>query len=180
VVRAFLAGLLLAGVPVVASTSDDPLPVLTVCEVLSDLPRYEGTTVIVVGRVSSSMEGIWLDEECGIKVLNGDREFQPSIWLAWGVDYLAPPPQMPRGFRWNKSLLRQKLEQVKRTTRLRVYKGAKGDEWLALFGRLETRLPRRIKIGEDRYGYADGFGHEASSPAQLVAPASGYLHLRAE
>ncbi len=149
---------------------------LTVCEVLSDLQRYEGRSVIVVGRSSSSDEGVWLEEECGIKVVNGGREFSPSISLAYVANEFAPPPEKPRGFKWDKRLLQQKLQKVTQTTQLQVLKKIHyTDHWLAVFGRLETKLPQKVGLG-----YTYGFGHQSESPAQLIAPRDGFLYLHAK
>jgi hypothetical protein len=154
--------------------ASNEVPVLTVCEVMSDLTRLDRKVVIVIGRFSHSDEGSWLDEECGDKVLAAGREFEPSISTTYVVSDFAPPPQMPRHFKWDKRVLQEKLKEVKRTTRLRVSKQYHyTDTWMAMFGRLETRLPRRIEFGNDRYALTAGFGHLSGSPAQLVSPPHG-------
>jgi len=114
--------LVLAALPVLAPAAGEAPPVLTVCELLSDLQRYEGQSVIAVGRSSSTEEGGWLDEECGLKIVKGGREFPASISPAYVASEFSAPPQKPHGFKWDTRLLQQKLEQVKRTTRLRVLK----------------------------------------------------------
>lgn len=43
--------------PAFAPAADNAPPVLTVCEVLSDLQKYESNSVIVVGRLGSTEEG---------------------------------------------------------------------------------------------------------------------------
>ena len=167
-----LSSVLLAA-PVIAAPDD--VPVLTVCEALIDLPRFEGKSVIVVGRYSATEEGSWLDEDCGLKVVNGGQEFKPGISISYWVSDFAAPPQKPSGFKWDERLLQEKLEQVKRTTWLRVDKKLNySEEWFAIFGRLETQLPRKVSLGNGRYGYTTGFGHLSSAPAQLVAPTDGY------
>ena len=98
----------------------DEVPVLTVCEVMSDLTRLDGKVVIVIGRFAYSDEGNWLDEESGHKVLAAGREFEPSISTAYVVSDFKPPPQVPKHFKWDERLLKEKLKQVKQTTQLRV------------------------------------------------------------
>jgi hypothetical protein len=149
-----------------AATGD--VPVLTVCEALKDAQRFEGKSVVVVGRFSSTDEGSWLDEDCGLKVPAAGREFQPSISTSYAASDFDAPPQKPSGFMWDEHLLQQKLKQVKQTTRLR-----QSDQWRAIFGRLETQLPRKVTIGNGRYGYTTGFGHLSAAPAQLVSPTDG-------
>lgn len=105
--------------------------------------------------------------------MNGGHEFGSLISLAYVASEFASPPAKPPGFRWDVRLLQEKLERVKRTTKLRVFKDRNySDEWVAVFGRLETRLPRPLARG-----YTNGFGHLSGAPAQLVAPKDGYLQL---
>jgi hypothetical protein len=154
--------------------ASDEVPVLTVCEVMSDLARLDGKVVIVIGRFSHGDEGTWLDEECGRKVLTGGREFEPSISTTYAVSDFDPPPQIPKHFKWDDRLLQEKLKQVKRTTRLHVSKQYHyTDTWMAMFGRLETQLPHRIASGNDFIVRIPGFGHLSASPAQLVSPQDG-------
>jgi hypothetical protein len=172
---AVLTGVLFANSLLVAS---DDVPVLTVCEVLNNLEHYEGRTVIVVGRSTGTFEGSWLDEDCGMKVVRAEHEFRATISIAYSTGDFAPPPELPEGFRWDKNILQQKLSLVKRTTKIRTHKHEDSDVWLAVFGRLETGLPRKVNIGKGRYGYTSGFGHLSGSPAQLVFPADGTVRLK--
>jgi hypothetical protein len=155
------------------------IPILTVCEVLRDLKRYDGMPVIIVGRSSLTNEGSCLSEECGLKVVQANQSFDPIISTAYAASEYAPPPQIPDGFRWEKRRLRQKLDQVERTTQLRRYKDRKyNDRWYAVFGRLESQPPRQISLPAGRHADIYGFGHEAASPAELISPANGYLQLK--
>lgn len=169
---------LFAATAILIATPDEALPVLTVCEVLSDLQGYEGKPVIVVGRSTSTDEGTWLDEECGHKVVRDGREFPTAISTAYVTDEFAAPPQKPIGFRWDKRLLKQKLEQVRRTTQLQRKHGKYSDHWLAMFGRLDTRLPRELKIEGNRVAYTNGFGHLSDAPAQLIPGGCMLLHAK--
>jgi hypothetical protein len=119
-----------------------------------------------------------LDEDCGMKVVRGEREFGATISIAYAAADFAPPPELPKGFQWDTRILQQKLSLVKRTTKLRTYSHGNNDEWLAVFGRLETALPRKVNIGNGRYGYTSGFGHLSGSPAQLIFPTDGTLRLK--
>lgn len=155
------------------------IPVLTVCEALSDADKYEGKSVIIVGLLASTDEGVWLTEDCGLKVRRGDREFSAQISTTYVDGDFAPPPRFPEGFKWSKRLLRQKLTQIKQTTELHTYQDRRYNQrWYALFGRLETRLPREIPTGTNTKAYTNGFGHLSGSPAQLVSPYDGSLRLK--
>jgi hypothetical protein len=58
----------------------------------------------------------------------------------------------------------------------------KTDQWMAIFGRLETRLPHKVGIvarsGEARDAYTNGFGHLSGSPAQLIPGHDGAFELK--
>jgi hypothetical protein len=154
--------------------ADDQPPVLTVCEALTDPDRYNGKSVVIVGRSSSTDEGRWLGEDCGLKVKRAEREFRPIVSTTYFDSEFEPPPDLPNDFKWNRRLLQEKLDEVKKTTRLRF----PTDMWAAKFGRLETKLPRRVDIGDrEGYAYAIGFGHLSAAPAQLVGSSDGFLSL---
>ena len=131
--------------------SADDIPVLTVCEALTDLPRFDGKSVIIVGRMASTDEGSWISETCGKKIVWEKNEFDPMISTSYFRDRVAPPPEKPVGFAWDERALKQKLEQVKMTTKLR----GSYDRWVAVFGRLETKQP--------------GYGHLGAAPGQLIS-----------
>lgn len=171
-----LGSAILAGTCLRLSAED--IPVLTVCEALSNPQGFDGKLVIIVGRLTSTGEGGWLDEECGQKFAAAGREFGSQISTAYVVSDFAAAPTLPKGFKWDKRLLTEKLNLVQRTTKLRVYERTKtSDEWLAMFGRLETKLPRQIDLGNGRTGYTTGFGHMSASPAQLISPEGGFVRL---
>jgi hypothetical protein len=155
--------------------ASDEVPVLTVCEVLSDLDRYEGKSIIVVGRFGWTDEGSWLSEDCKLKVVRGGLEFTyPQISTAYVVSEFASPPELPKGFTWDKRLLKQKVAQLKRTTRLHRHSPSKyNDKWVAMFGRLETSLPREVRLANGLSATTSGFGHQSASPAQLIPAADG-------
>jgi len=136
--------------------SADDIPVLTVCEALIDLPRFDGKSVIIVGRMASTDEGSWISETCGKKIVWDKNEFDPTISTSYVRDRVASPPDKPVGFAWDESVLRQKLEQVKMTTKLRD----SNDRWVAIFGRLETKQP--------------GYGHLGGAPGQLISRQDAY------
>jgi hypothetical protein len=171
--RAGTLSVLLVATGVCTHALDDAPPVITVCEALTDLQRYQGKDVIILGKFIHTMEGNWLVAECGFKVKNGGREFGTSISTGYTPDF-DPRPKKPQGFRWDEPLLQQKLRQMTNTT--------KTDQWMAVFGRLETRLPRKLHIvalsGKERDAYTNGFGHLSESPAQLIPARDGSFELK--
>jgi hypothetical protein len=163
---------LVLAVECLGQTVPDQPPVLTVCEALTEPSRYGGRSVIIVGRLVRTSEGAWLSEDCGLKVINGGKEFQPVISAAYDMSQFDPPPPLPKTFRWDGLVLRRKLSQVRKTTRLR----SRADVWAAEFGRLETKLPWPRR--PDDAGSIFGFGHLNGAPAQLIGPEHGLLVLK--
>jgi hypothetical protein len=168
------------------ATDEQPPPVLTVCDALKDIQRYDGKVVIIVARLSSTMEGQWLDAECGFKVKNGGQEFSTSITTSSVRSDLDPVPQKPSGFQWDEPLLRRKLLEIMGTTKLRAVENTDyADRWMAVYGRLITHLPYRIHFVDQRSGKEGelwtrgGFGHLGASPAMLIPPADGFFTLQA-
>jgi hypothetical protein len=46
-----------------AVAADPPIPPVTVCEILADLPAHEGKDVAVLGRYSFRRDGRWIGEQ---------------------------------------------------------------------------------------------------------------------
>ncbi len=157
------------------------VPVVTVCEALSDLSGYNGKTIIVVGRFGHTSEGSWLSEDCESKLVVGGKTWDDSISTSYMRHRVEPPPHLPKGFKWDRELLKNKLKEVQKTTKLVVLKKYNyKDKWLAMFGRFENGVPIRVmKIG-DREFTTYGFGHLNSAPAQLVWAEKGTLYLKAK
>ncbi len=80
-------------------TSD--IPIITVCEALHDLARYNGKTIVIVGRLVSTMEGSWLSEECGHTMLIDGHTLDSIILLTYTRSKVEPPPNLPNDFKWD-------------------------------------------------------------------------------
>src|SRR6202035_4738436 len=78
------------------------ISIITVCEALRDRSRYDGTTIIVVGRSSATDEGSWLDEDCGLKLVIEGRDWPTAISTSYSRSEFAPPPQLPKRFKWDR------------------------------------------------------------------------------
>ena len=167
-----VVGSLLDGAVYGDSAPASNIPILTVCEALRDPSRYAGQTVIVVGRSVGTDEGTWLDESCGLNVVVAGRSYRAVISTAYVASDFDPPPSKPLRFIWDKRALRHALQQVKATTQLE-YKA----EWYAAYGRLEASPNYKIRRNGRVYTVV-GYGHLNGAPAQLIAPANGFLRLR--
>jgi hypothetical protein len=141
------------------------VPVITVCEALHDLGRWNGKAIIIVGGFDSTGEGFWLDEDCKDKLVTDGYTWPDAIWIEY-ISKEPPPPPMPTPL-WDDKLLTAKLTLVQETTKLRVFEDHYyDDKWIAMFGRFEARLPPQLR-GIGRVGY--GFGHLNGAPAQLIS-----------
>lgn len=155
------------------------IPVLTVCEVLAGLTQYDGRTIVVVGRLTSTTEGAWLDESCEPKILIEGYAWANMISLTYSRGSAGTPPKRTNGFKWDKPKLKAKLRQVQKTTTLQVLKKYNyRDKWFAIVGRFETRVPLTVGLGGDGKPRGYGFGHLNAAPAQLIAGDDGYRELK--
>ncbi len=157
--------------PIVGQTpaAIEPIPVVTVCEVLADLGRFNGKSIIVIGKQSGTMEGSWLMADCEKELVTDGFTWDDSISLSYVRGGGDPPPRLPAGFEWNTKLVDAKRKQARRTGRPKLPPDY-NYTWRAFFGRLETRLPlQTVRWGNGELrGY--GFGHLNTSPAQPIWP----------
>jgi hypothetical protein len=144
----------------------EAIPVVTVCDVLGDLAKYQNRNIIVVGRKVSTREGSWLGADCGRKLLTNGYVWPELLSLFYIPRETKAPPRLPEGFSWNTNLIDAKLQEIQRTTKLRS--PPENDRWEAIFGRLETRLPLRTSRNGRGDLYGLGYGHMGMAPAALV------------
>jgi len=149
------------------------VPVLTVCQALRGAVQYSGRTVIVVGRAFGNGEDTWLDESCGLAISFAGRTFPAAISTSFDSTETAPPPELPKGFKWDKRAVEKALSEVETTTHL-----AAKAYWCAVYGRLEVNPVRQIDLGNGRTAQAIGYGHGGAAAAQLVGPSGGILRLK--
>ena len=147
-------------------------PVVTVCESLRNRLELNGKRVIVVGKLVYTGEGAWLDEDCNQKIAaeGGTWTFANAISLTYVLGRVDEPPLLPVRFKWDMQVLKTKLQQVQRTTKLQTLKKYHySDSWVAVFGRFETREP--LTAGA-------GCGHMNAAAAQLIAAGNAYRELK--
>jgi hypothetical protein len=130
---------------VLAQPADREIPVVTVCDVLSDLARYNGKTIILVGLQWGTDEGAWIDAKCERKLVTNGFTWPDSISDVYFAGTTAPPPELPSGFKWKWKLVAAKLRELKQTT-----KRQHGEQWAALYGRLEANVPPKTFIDPKR------------------------------
>jgi hypothetical protein len=86
-----------------AVASNGGVPVVTVCEALHDLSRYNGMDVIVIGRFGGTNEGSWLSEDCERKIVTDGYTWANIISTSYSRSEVQPPPILPTAFRWQRT-----------------------------------------------------------------------------
>lgn len=129
--RSILLALTLAALAIAA---DSPIPPVTVCEVLADLPAHEGKDVAVLGRFSFRRDGRWIGEQaCDSGAL------APSLlWLAEDAN---DGPKPPASFEFDVAVLNKKFIAMTRNTTLGKFKfgSPEYDRWAVIYGRVVAR-----------------------------------------
>ena len=62
-----------------AQPADREIPVVTVCDVLSDLARYNGKSIILVGVSVGTDEGSWMIAKCTRQLVTDGFTWPDSI-----------------------------------------------------------------------------------------------------
>ena len=156
--------------------SNRDIPVLTVCEALRDLKLYNGKDVVIVGRSGWTFEGTFLSEDCEP---DGRTTVQGNRWLA--LIHISDEDQRSgryTGFHFDEELLRRKLVELKRTTRLTSEQKSVRksdpfvDRWVAILGRLVSpvtlRPHRPPHSSQSKNITGNGFGANGSVPAKVI------------
>jgi hypothetical protein len=145
--------------------SIDNIPVLSVCEALQNRMLYNDKSIIVIGEFSPTDEGAWLKDDCEQTVITDGFAWSNSISLLIYPPSPTPPPPFPNNFIWNDELLIKKLKTLRSYGRFRSF-----SMWIAVFGRLETKILPEIYKDGSGLPKGLGFGHLGGSLAQLVSP----------
>src|SRR5215472_3886334 len=121
--------------------ADAPVIPMTVCEILSQLPLYDGKPVAVVGRYSFREKGRWLSEQACASTPPSD----PTLWL---VEDTSDGPHPPGNFALDAMALDRKLAEVRKRTSLGKFRFGSSDydRWALVFGRVESRRGDAAKI----------------------------------
>lgn len=151
-----------------AQTAD--VPVLTVCEVLSNRLAYNGKAIIVVGAYTGWAEGSELSMECLSKLMVDGVWWSNSITLGAMAARKELSPLKSLDPRKYEATVLAKLPQSVRTNRKLVSECSYSGVWAAAYGRFETKesfpLIRRSSAQA-------GYGHLGAYAAQLLKPDAG-------
>jgi hypothetical protein len=168
-----------------AQTTPAPLKPVTVCEILVNQEKYNGTNAAVIGRYDYTNEGQWLSEgKCDW--MPGNEVVWPNIIWIDCCDHPAPDP--PSGsFVLDESALIEKLAHVRKSTKLQVQsrkqytiKDGKRvsagmsdvkETWAVAFGRIDAKRQWVTLVGVlggKNVVKNAGYGHAALAPVQIV------------
>ena len=181
---ALLLAILWASATPVLGQQNPSIPLLTVCEVLRDLPHYRDRNVVVVARSSGwTFEGNFMDEKCEP---DGKIRVQGQRWLSMIAINEAPEGLKSRSFPITKEAVWQTLSllpsDLRITPKPRSPSGSSGAKpsivvfrsphWVAFYGRIQSpsRLrPHRPPTARDRRNRpGNGFGANGTVPAAIL------------
>jgi hypothetical protein len=114
--------------------ADPPIPPVTVCEILADLPAHEGKDVAVLGRYSFRHDGRWISEQS----CDPATTVPPVLWL---TEDSAGGPKPPASFEFDAALLNKKFAGLTRRTALGKFRfgNPEYDRWAVVYGRVVSR-----------------------------------------
>ena len=114
--------------------ADPPIPTVTVCEVLADLPAHEGKELAVLGRYSFRRDGRWMGEQ-GCESAPGAPA---TLWLS---EDSALGPKPPANFAFDSAMLNKKFAAMVKKTTLGKFKFGtpEYDRWAVVYGRVVAR-----------------------------------------
>jgi hypothetical protein len=129
--RSIWLALLLAAFAIAA---DPPIPPVTVCEILADLPAHEGKDVAVLGRYSFRRDGRWIGEQS----CEPATAVPPVLWL---TEDSIDGPKPPANLEFDVAVLNKKFAGLTRHTSLGKFRfgDAEYDRWAVVWGRVVSR-----------------------------------------
>ena len=171
-------------------TGKDGLTLYSVCDILANPTFYAGRGIAVLGRLETTMEGVWLSEDnCGTRVETEGYVWPNILWL--GGEGTAPDP--PLGLLvLDRDTLSIKLAAVRRSTALKMQEsltynssdkkwGVRNvqQSWGVIYGRVEVQRKLRPQKGDALpREWGNGFGHLNAAPIQIVRKVDNSVYFR--
>jgi len=117
-----------------AIAADPPIPPVTVCEILADLPAHEGKDVAVLGRYSFRHDGRWIGEQS----CEPATAVPPMLWL---TEDSAAGPKPSANLEFDVAVLNKKFAGLTRRTSLGKFRfgNPEYDRWAVVYGRVVSR-----------------------------------------
>src|ERR1035438_8005073 len=129
--RSVSLALLLAAFAIAA---DPPIPPVTVCEILADLPAHDGKNVAVLDRFSFRRDGRWIGEQS----CEPATPVPPLLWL---IEDPYDSPKAPADLAFDASVLNKKFAGLTRHTTLGKFRfgDPEYDRWAVVYGKVVSR-----------------------------------------
>jgi hypothetical protein len=123
-----------------APAEDAAIVPFTVCEILRDLPSFDGKAVAALGRYSYRHDGSWLSEQA----CDAPAAAPPALWLA---EDLTDGPRPPENFQLDGAAITRKLTEMRKHTSLAKIRFGSSDydRWAVVYGRVENRQETAAK-----------------------------------
>ena len=138
----------------------ETLRVVTVCEALESRLSYNGKPVAVLGRFTQTGEGMYLDEECALRLRTKDFTWPNAIWVEFDKQY-----RQEMRTAVDSNSLRDALRRIMVNTHL----NREEDSWIVASGRFETSAQLEVISSADgKTIRGAGYGHLNVAPAQLL------------
>jgi len=117
-----------------AMAADGPMPAVTVCEILANLPAHEGKEVAVLGRYSFRRDGLWIGEQ----VCEPPTAGAPILIL---TEDSVDAPKPPVNYQFDAVVLNKKFAALTRRTTLGKFRFGtpEYDRWAVVYGRVVAR-----------------------------------------
>ncbi len=117
-----------------AIAADPPIPPVTVCEILADLPAHEGKDIAVLGRYSFRHEGRWIGEQS----CDPASSTPPLLWL---IEDSTDGPKPPVHIEFDAAVLNKKFAALTHHTSLGKFRFGtpEYDRWAVVYGRVVAR-----------------------------------------
>ncbi len=156
----------------------EPVEVYTVCDIIRDLPAFNGKEMAILGRMLFTMEGAWLTaDDCGVDLealsagLNHFMKLNNSVWLLATADDYDSAGHMPS---INPASLAKKLKQAAATTKIGTHDlyvctdstkpdgkrkcvtEQEDDEWAIAYGRVDVTSESPLLGGFSSPGGSSG------------------------
>jgi len=134
------------GLPAVA-----PVAPLTPCEIVRDLPVYDGKSLAVVGRYSFREKGRWVSEQT-CATADPQRAAVPVLSL---IEDLNEGPKPPEQFELDGLVVQRKWAALQKSTQLGKFRFGTPDydRWAVIWGRVQARKGEDAKTAAANFIY---------------------------
>lgn len=144
------------------TTTEKPIEIVTVCEVINNRSFYNGKVLAVVGSYYGGYHGRWLSDECTNQIRTGNHVWDNSIWMEYDS---SSKTSFPNGVKFDDSIVKKKIAEMKQ----RLKPSDEKVQWAIVFGQIETKEELEIGYALDGKSINPfGYGHLNESPAQIV------------